>query len=323
MKKIGCVGLAGLPALVGIVVTGLLLSGCSSDRKLDPFAGKGSPKYTKAGPIPKGGGRRHVGKPYTVAGRTFHPTATPKPVQVGVASWYGPRFHRRKTSNGEWFDMNYLSAAHPTMPLPSYARVTNLENGRTVVVRVNDRGPFVGTRIMDLSRAAAGELGYLRQGKARVRVEYLGPAPLGDDRKLLAHLNRMKDAPKSTLLAAIDGRAVDAPAVRVARAAPSAPPVRATAGATAAPQRVRPAGYAAPAGYFVQVAAFSDPANAEAARQRLGRIGPVDVRPVDVSAGRFWRVRMGPLASIEDAEDLLGRVRDIGHHDARIVVSSN
>ena len=324
MKTFDRIRKAGLPALVGIVATGLLLSGCSSDRKLDPFAGKGSPKYTKSGPIPKGGGRRHVGKPYTVAGRTFHPTANPKPVQVGMASWYGPRFHRRKTSNGEWFDMNYLSAAHPTMPLPSYARVTNLENGRTVVVRVNDRGPFVGTRIMDLSRAAAERLGYVRQGKARVRVEYLGPAPLGDDRRLLAKLNRMKGAPKATLLAAIDGRATEAPPVRVAEARPSAPPVRtAPAGATAVPHRVRPAGYAPASGYFVQVAAFADPGNAEAARRRLGGIGPVDVRPVDVAAGRFWRVRLGPLASLEDAEDLLGRVRDIGHHDARIVVSSN
>ena len=324
MKTFDRIRKAGLPALVGIVATGLLLSGCSSDRKLDPFAGKGSPKYAKSGPIPKGGGRRHVGKPYTVAGRTFYPTANPKPVQVGMASWYGPRFHRRKTSNGEWFDMNYLSAAHPTMPLPSYARVTNLENGRTVVVRVNDRGPFVGTRIMDLSRAAAERLGYVRQGKARVRVEYLGPAPLGDDRRLLAKLNRMKGAPKATLLAAIDGRATEAPPVRVAEARPSAPPVRtAPAGATAVPHRVRPAGYAPAPGYFVQVAAFADPGNAEAARRRLGGIGPVDVRPVDVAAGRFWRVRLGPLASLEDAEDLLGRVRDIGHHDARIVVSSN
>ncbi len=322
MKTFGCIRKAGLPALVGIVAAGLLLSGCSSERKLDPFAGKGSPKYAKSGPIPKGGGRRHVGKPYTVAGRTFHPTANPEPVQVGVASWYGPRFHRRKTSNGEWFDMNYLSAAHPTMPLPSYARVTNLENGRTVVVRVNDRGPFVGTRIMDLSRAAAERLGYVRQGKARVRVEYLGPAPLGDDRRLLAKLNRMKDAPKSTLLAAIDGGATGP--VRVADRRRSAPPPRAVAAdATAVPRQVRPAGYAPAPGYFVQVAAFADPGNAEAARLRLGRIGPVDVRPVDVAAGRFWRVRLGPLASLEDAEDLLGRVRDIGHHDARIVVSSN
>ncbi len=319
MKTFGCIRKAGLPALVGIVATGLLLSGCSSDRKLDPFAGKGSPKFAKSGPLPKGGGRRHVGKPYTVAGRTFHPTANPKPVQVGVASWYGPRFHRRKTSNGEWFDMNYLSAAHPTMPLPSYARVTNLENGRTVVVRVNDRGPFVGTRIMDLSRAAAERLGYLRQGKARVRVEYLGPAPLGDDRHLLARLNDLKHAPKSTLLAAIDGGAVDGAPVRMARADASSPAVR----TAATPRQVQPAGYAPAPGYFVQVAAFADPGNAEAARLRLERIGPVDVRPVDVAAGRFWRVRLGPLASLEDAENLLGQVRDIGHHDARIVLSSN
>ena len=296
------------PALAAVVALGVALSGCSSSKKLDPFAGTGSPKYAKAGPLPKGGGRRHVGKPYTVAGRKFYPTANPRPVQVGVASWYGPKFHRRKTSNGEWFDMNYLSAAHPTMPLPSYARVTNLENGRVVVVRVNDRGPFVGTRIMDLSRAAAQRLGYLRKGKAKVKVEYLGPAPLGDDRRLLARLNTMKSAPKATLLAAARGEAVDAP-VRVAARQPE--------------RQVRPAGYPGGGDYYVQVAAFADPTNAEATRQRLAAIGPVRVQPVEGATGRLWRVRMGPLASRADAEALLGQVRDSGHGDARIVMASS
>ncbi len=303
------VKLSAWPALVAVTALGLALSGCSSSKKLDPFAGTGSPKYTKAGPLPKGGGRRHVGRPYTVAGRKFYPTANPQPVQVGVASWYGPKFHRRKTSNGEWFDMNYLSAAHPTMPLPSYARVTNLENGRVVVVRVNDRGPFVGTRIMDLSRAAAQRLGYLRKGKARVRVEYLGPAPLGDDRRLLARLNSLKGAPKETLVAAASGRG-ETGRPMVARAQGHAP------------RQVRPAGYSGP-GYYVQVAAFADPANAEATRRRLGAIGPVRVQPVESAAGRLWRVRMGPLATRADAEALLGRVWESGHDDARIITASS
>ncbi len=302
---------SGAAAMSGLVIMGLALSGCSSSKKPDPFAGVGSPKYTKAGPIPKGGGRRHVGKPYTVAGRRFYPTARPAPVQVGVASWYGPKFHRRRTSNGEWFDMNYLSAAHPTMPLPSYARVTNLENGRTVVVRVNDRGPFVGTRIMDLSKAAARRLGYLRRGKARVRVEYLGPAPLGDDRTRLAALNRINGggADRETLIAAVRGRA---PArTMVAAASPAHPP-----------RSVRPAGDSA-GGYFVQVASYADPQNAQAARERLGRIGPVEVLPVDVNGSRYWRVRFGPLATRADAESLLGRAAEEGCPDARIVMASN
>ncbi len=297
-----------LPALAGIIALSLALSGCST-KKLDPFAGTGSPKYTKSGHIPKGGGRRHVGKPYTVAGRTFHPTEHPRPVQIGVASWYGPKFHRRKTSNGEWFDMNYLTAAHPTMPLPSYARVTNLSNGRSVVVRVNDRGPFVGTRIMDLSKAAARRLGYLRKGKTRVKVEYLGPAPLGDDRAKLAHLNRLNASHPSrqTMIAAVKGQS--APQVQVARATPR--PV------------VHPAADSASAGYYVQVASFADPQNARAARAELSAIGPVEVKPVDVADARYWRVRLGPLASRADAESLLGQVAKQGHSDARIVLARN
>ncbi len=285
-------------ALLMAMGGGLLLAGCSSDEKLDPFAGQGSPKYSKAGELPKGGGRRHVGKPYTVAGRTFYPTRNPKPVQVGIASWYGPKFHRRMTSNGEWFDMNYLSAAHPTMPLPSYVRVRNLENGRTVVVRVNDRGPFVGSRIIDLSRAAADVLGFRQQGKARVRVEYLGPAPLGDDRHLLARLNRVKDAPKRTLLAAIAG------------------------GKTSARQGVASATQGGvPGSYYLQVASFSDPGRAQGLRARLAsRYGAAHVQPVEVNGMRFWRVRVGPFGSASDAELAAGRMARLGLADARVVI---
>ncbi len=316
--------------LAAVVALGVALAGCSSSsKKLDPFAGKGSPKFAKSGPIPKGGGRRHVGKPYVVAGRKYYPTKTPKPVEVGIASWYGPKFHRRMTANGEWFDMHYLSAAHKTMPLPSYARVTNLENGRTVVVRVNDRGPFVGDRIIDLSRAAAAKLGYLRKGKARVRVEYLGPAPLGDDRRLLARLNRMKDAPRRTLIAAVrSGGGAEVPRTMVAQAPRRAAPSRRvrTASAAAVPQ-VAPASAGAGAGgtggYYVQVASFADPANAEAARARFSRLGPVEVRPVDVTGMSFWRVRLGPFATREDAEVLLDRVAAAGVPDARITMASN
>lgn len=306
--------------LVAVVALGVALAGCSSSgKKPDPFAGKGSPKYTKSGPLPKGGGRRHVGKPYVVAGRKYYPTTRPRSVEVGVASWYGPKFHRRMTANGEWFDMHYLSAAHKTMPLPSYARVTNLENGRTVVVRVNDRGPFVGDRIIDLSRAAAARLGYLRKGKARVRVEYLGPAPLGDDRRLLARLNRMKNAPRRTLIAAVRGRGGSEPArTMVARAQPAEPPRQ----AGPVVPRVAPASGGA-GGYYVQVASYADPANAEAARQRFARLGPVDVRPVDITGMQFWRVRLGPFASREDAELLRERVAAAGVPDARIMLASN
>jgi rare lipoprotein A len=136
------------------------------------------------GEIPKGGGIYKVGTPYEVEGRWYAPREEPGYDRTGVASWYGEDFHAHRTANGEIYDMSRLSAAHPTLPLPSYAYVTNLANGRTVLVRINDRGPFVADRLIDLSHAAAEALGMTRRGLARVRVRYAGPAPLdGDDRR--------------------------------------------------------------------------------------------------------------------------------------------
>jgi rare lipoprotein A len=116
-------------------------------------------------------------RPYQIRGRWYHPVDDPRYEEVGLASWYGDRFHGRPTATGERFDMNAMTAAHKTLPLPGLVEVTNLENGRTVVLRVNDRGPFVDARIIDLSRAAARELGLLERGVGRVRVRYLGRAP--------------------------------------------------------------------------------------------------------------------------------------------------
>ncbi|WP_439651474.1 septal ring lytic transglycosylase RlpA family protein [Maritalea mediterranea] len=132
-----------------------------------------------------------MGKPYKVAGRWYHPEEDPNYDKVGRASWYGPNFHGRLTANGEIFDQNHLSAAHPTLPLPSYVRVTNLDNGRSVIVRVNDRGPFAHGREIDLSSRTADVLKFKNQGTAKVRVQYVGRAPLeGDDtRFLVASIN--------------------------------------------------------------------------------------------------------------------------------------
>lgn len=138
--------------------------------------------------LPRGGGRDMVGKPYKVRGRWYKPAEDPDYVKVGAASWYGDAFHGRLTANGEVYDMTHLTAAHPTMPLPSYARVTNQNNGASIVVRVNDRGPFAHGRIIDLSKRAAEMLDYTHAGVAKVKVEYLGRAPLHgqDDQYLLA-----------------------------------------------------------------------------------------------------------------------------------------
>ena len=138
--------------------------------------------------LPRGGGRDQVGKPYKVAGKWYYPKEDRQYRKVGGASWYGDAFHGRLTANGEVYDMTHLTAAHPTMPLPSYARVTNLKNGSSVIVRVNDRGPFARGRIIDLSKRAAEMLDYANSGVAKVKVEYVGRAPLDgrDDSYLMA-----------------------------------------------------------------------------------------------------------------------------------------
>ena len=143
------------------------------------------------------GERVSKGKPYTINDRTYVPTDNPAYRAEGIASWYGPDFHGRLTANGERYDMHGISAAHRTMPLPSYARVTNLDNGRAIIVRVNNRGPFVHNRIIDLSTGTAKALDFYRNGTARVRVEFVGPAPIegSDDEMLLATLRSGAPAP--------------------------------------------------------------------------------------------------------------------------------
>jgi len=184
----------------------LALANCSGGPgHLDPRYGvAASTRVVEPGePIPKGGGVYRVGKPYVVAGRTYVPEANPHYSAVGMASWYGDEFHGRYTSNGEIFDENAITAAHPTLPLPCYARVTNLQNHKSIVVRVNDRGPFVGDRIIDLSIKSAKLLGFYGHGLAKVKVEYVGAAPLAgsDDRMLLSTLRQGAPAAAPVMIA--------------------------------------------------------------------------------------------------------------------------
>ncbi|MEK9967791.1 MAG: septal ring lytic transglycosylase RlpA family protein, partial [Ferrovibrio sp.] len=127
------------------------------------------------------GGIYKVGNPYQINGVWYYPKEDPNYDETGIGSWYGDQFHNKVTANGEIFDMNEVTAAHPTLPMPSLVRVTNMENGRSIVVRVNDRGPYVNGRVIDLSRRSAQLLGYDRQGTAKVRVQYVGPAPVGSE----------------------------------------------------------------------------------------------------------------------------------------------
>ena len=186
-----------------VILAGLFAANCagnqSAGRRSKEIGAFPQAKYGAASPrvvaegeeVPKGGGRQLVGKAYSVAGKRYTPFE--KPVgysQVGLASWYGEAFHGRRTANGEVYDRYSVSAAHPTMPLPAYARVTNLLNNRSIIVRVNDRGPFHGGRMMDLSQTTADALAFRHLGTARIKMEYLGQASLAgsDDKLLLATL---------------------------------------------------------------------------------------------------------------------------------------
>jgi rare lipoprotein A len=176
-----CLGLASVSIMaVGACARSAHLGDWSLQGKKSAAA---SPRVVAFGqPVPKGGGVYKLGQPYQIDGQWHVPQEDPAYNRTGVASFYGIDFHGRRTANGEIYDMGALTAAHPTLPLPCYAYVTNLDNGRTILVRINDRGPYVNNRIIDLSQAAARELGYQTRGLARVRVRYAGPAPLnGDD----------------------------------------------------------------------------------------------------------------------------------------------
>ena len=197
---------AGLRTVVSVGMVAVLalgLAGCSSTSgskgktstshintkskfSVSEYGVAASPRMTTAKRPKKGGGRSMVGKPYRVRGKWYTPNEDPDYDKAGLASWYGPNFHGRLTANGEIYDQFHLSAAHPTFPLPSYARVTNKKNGNTVIVRVNDRGPFAHGRIIDLSNQAAELLDMKHEGVAAVRVEYVGRAPVeGDDTRYL------------------------------------------------------------------------------------------------------------------------------------------
>ena len=216
----------------------------------------------------------YAGPPYQVAGRWYVPAHEPNYDEVGTASWYGPTFHGKAAASGETFDENELTAAHPTLPIPSLVRVTNLENGKTVVVRLNDRGPFVDDRIIDLSKAAGAKLDMHAKGTAKVRVQYVGPAP------------------------AMGGGAVlDVQPQRISAAPVALPPLVKPVTVVAQPV-VQPAD----GQFFVQAASFADLGNAHAMRDRLAPTGRVSIEATTVNGSEFYRVMVGPWGSRDQAD---------------------
>jgi len=190
-RQLSSLGFGDIARVGAVALCGVVLAHCSG-----PFSSKEySPRVVEEGePVPKGGGIYRVGKPYSVNGRTYVPAENPS---YRIASWYGRDFHGRLTANGEIYDMHSISAAHTTLPLPCYVRVTNLDNGRSIIVRVNDRGPYHRNRVIDLSIGTAKALDFYSRGLARVRVEYVGAAPIegSDDRMLMATLRDGSPAP--------------------------------------------------------------------------------------------------------------------------------
>jgi len=249
-----------------------------------------------------------VGPPYQANGRWYVPTPEPGYSVNGTASWYGPSFHGQRGANGEVYDQEAMTAAHPTLPLNSLVQVTNLENGREVIVRVTDRGPFVGDRVIDLSHAAAHVLGYDANGTARVNVRYLGPAPrrVNADGSLAD-----RDAPLQPSLAGADEQQaapISAPASAAAAPTEGAPPALAppplAPAETAHAELAAAAPAPAPGGaYFVQVGAFSSVDNAHHVRAAVSSVGPVLVDTRRSAAGMdLFRVRLGPWQTRDEAE---------------------
>ena len=277
----------------------------ASAESAKPAAEKKREEPAPAAPSP----RYKVGDPYQVAGIWYYPRVDPDYDETGIGSWYGLPFHGRATANGETYDMNELTAAHKTLPMPTMVRVTNLENGRSMVLRVNDRGPFVNGRIIDVSRRAAQLLGFDREGTARVRVQAISP----DGEIVLAEKPITSEEERA--------------AVRAARREPvevaSLPAPEGVAKAPAAPRDLPPAvtrQVVAPTKLFVQAGAFIERANAERLGQRLAVLGPARITSVVIDGTEFFRVRIGPLADVEEADIMLDGVYRIGLRESRIVV---
>ncbi len=336
-------------AILATLVGASLLGGCAETR-LATYAAK---EVVQAFPEEKPAGTYKVGKPYQIKGVWYYPQEVNEYDEVGIASWYGDAFHGKTTANGEAFDMNALTAAHKTLPLPTNVRVTNLDNGRSIVLRVNDRGPFVGDRIIDVSRRAAQLLGFEHSGLARVEVTLAEPQGRLPETRMV----EAKPVPKAEaalVLAEATERDVVAAAapvrpapVRAERVGPPirliapvaaaeleqsgpAPKVR-TRTAQAAPIQATPAAYhpepqtpapfakAAEETLYVQAGAFSVRDNADGLAAELADLGPVAIQPVNRTDGTFYRVRVGPFQGFEAAGKILRAVVASGQTNARLV----
>lgn len=292
------------------------------------------PPQKQAAAILNQGGVYKVGNPYKILGRWYYPKEDYTYKEVGTASWYGPDFHAKRTANGEKYDMHSLTAAHRTLPLPSIVRVTNLENGRSLVVRVNDRGPYARNRIIDVSKKVAQLLGFLEQGTAKVRVEVLEK----ESKNLKAALTGnpayadVNAAPvakvQTAAMTPIGGAAVAADSVNYASVTPDYDYEPEQSGLKMPPvQKVTfvsekdnsPHTTAAAQGFYVQAGAFTSRESAVALGKRLNKFGQSHITQADVKGKTFYRVRIGPFSEHSSALRTQAEIRDFGIPAAHIV----
>lgn len=310
---------------IAIPLSALALAGCG----LSTGAGEAASAHRiESVPPTPGEGAVKVGQPYEAGGQTYTPADQVNYDEVGYASWYGNELAGSRTGNGESFNPDAITGAHKTLPMPSYVEVTNLDTGRTILVRINDRGPFTKDRIIDLSKGAAQQLGVAGQGRFPARVRRVSPpeherVALRNGEKAAerletppALLNALRKKLGTTPILVTNPAVVAADiAAQVATptrpvAKPAAKPVAKPAPPTAKPVSANPAAPPADSYYYVQVGAFSSEANARTAAKQVG--GSFQ------AAGKFWRVRTGPFASETLAKAALGPVVAKGYRDARI-----
>lgn len=318
-----CLGLGAL----------LLLAGCASEPK--EFEYKNLTEEVEA--IKADGGIYKVGNPYTVMGQSYTPREDYGYVETGMASWYGDDFHNKRTANGETYDMRAVTAAHRTLPLPSIVRVTNLENGRSIIARVNDRGPYVKNRIIDLSEKGAELLGYKNKGVTKVKVEVLERESRAIKEAMLSPSNSSATYGNQTIpysntqtaMAATPaaGTAATKPAAKSAKyeisTSQQRQPLKYTSeislasNASAAAVNVPESAGEGP--FFVQVGAFADYDKARQMADNMKRFGNVSIYEAYLSKNGVYRVRLGAYPNRGEAMKILDRVLDYGHSDVTIV----
>ncbi len=258
--------------------------------------------YTQAEAIKGQGGTYKVGSPYKIMGQWYYPKEDYDYSEVGIASWYGEDFHARKTANGENYDMHALTAAHRTLPLPSIVKVTNLENGRSLVLRVNDRGPYAKNRIIDISKRGAQLLGFQTQGTAKVRVEIM-------------------EKESKALKAALLGQSVEDGEDKVTI------PARSAANSSLKdlkPLQLVGAEYTSSKTYstgswYVQAGAYSRESAARNVSNQLDQFGDTNIYHVTVNGQNFYRVRLGPYSRKQEAEVTLAKVKNFGIYNAKVM----